>query len=291
MDRLLDAGHEVVCLDNFDSYYDIKIKEQNVKSHMCRPGLELIRGSILDDAILKRSLAGVDYVFHCAARAGIRGSINDPLLVHEVNASGTLMVLEGSLRAGVKKVIQCSSSSVYGNTRRLPVREDDPTHPISPYGVSKLCAENYCEVYRDIHGLDTTMLRYFTVYGPRMRPDLAIAIFTGKALAGMDINIFGDGNKSRDFTYIDDIVDATAGAMSRGSGIYNIGSGNAITINDLARMIVEFTGSRSRIKHHDKAPGDIEHTLADISRAKKDLEYSPKVDIAEGIKRYIQSQK
>jgi UDP-glucose 4-epimerase len=285
--RLLSAGHEVICLDSFDTYYDPELKEQNIRPFLGMPGFSLIRGDILDERVLKKAFPGVDCIFHLAARPGIRGSIVNPITSHEVNATGTLMVLREACRAGVKKVVFSSSSSIYGNAACLPTPEGSPYRPISPYGVSKLCAEDYCDVYRRIYGLETVILRYFTVYGPRMRPDLAISIFVRSALAGKNIDIFGDGEQSRDFTYIDDAVGVSLIAAERGSGIYNIGSGRPITINDLTRAIIGYTGSKSHICYRKGISADAEHTLADITRARTGLGYRPETVIAEGIKRYI----
>jgi UDP-glucose 4-epimerase len=286
-ERLLKLGHRVICLDNFDDYYDVSLKEANVRPFLRSTDYSLVRGSILDGEALALCMEGTDYVFHCAARAGVRESLKDPLRAHEANATGTLMVLEAARSAGVKKLIYSSSSSVYGNAKRLPVAETDPAKPISPYGASKLCAENYCEAYRGLYGMDSVSLRYFTVFGPRMRPDLAISIFVHSALAGRDIEVFGDGNKSRDLTFVEDVVDANILAMSRGHGVYNIGSGRSTTVDRLARTIVELTGSRSRIRYRSDAPGDMEHTLADCSRAMSELGYTPAVGLVEGLKRYI----
>lgn len=285
--KLLGSGHRVVCLDNFDDYYDVSIKKANIHQFLSDPDFTLVHGDILDREVLGRCVSGADHIFHLAGRPGVRASIEEPLRAQEVNATGTLLILDMARNNGVKKVIFASSSSVYGIAVRLPLAESDATHPLSPYAASKLCAENYCEIYRSIYGLDTVSLRYFTVFGPRMRPDLAISIFTRSALAGKDIVIFGDGGKSRDFTYIDNVVDANVRAMDHGSGIYNIGGSQGITIGELAKAIVEMTGSSSRIKFQEDAAGDMEHTLADITKARDELGYRPSVDIREGLERYI----
>lgn len=287
--RLVELGHEVICLDNFDDYYDCRIKEDNVRPLLAYSNYQLVRGSILDNKILGKCVKDVDFIFHNAARPGIRESLKNPLRTHDVNATGTLMVLEAARAANVKKVIYASSSSVYGNVDKFPILETSLTKPISPYGASKLCGENYCGIYREIYGLKTVSLRYFTVFGQGIRPDLAISIFTRKALSGEDIDIFGDGNKSRDFTYIDNVVDANLLAMTRGSGVYNIGGGKGITIGELAQNIIRLTGSASKINYGKDVPGDVEHTLAGIGKAKLDLGYEPRVDIVEGLKRYVDS--
>lgn len=177
---------------------------------------------------------------------------------------------------------------MYGKVEYLPFDEDHPKMPSSPYGVSKLAAEQYCRVFSELYGLATTSLRYFTVYGPRMRPDLAISIFTRKALGNEAIEIFGTGEKTRDFTYIDDIVEATLLAMNRGDGQgYNIGSGNRITISELVQKIVNITNSKSRIIHTQSQKGDAEHTWANIEKAKSELGYAPKTNLEDGLRKYI----
>lgn len=281
-------GHEVVCLDNFDTYYDPRIKRANIAPLATDPNFTLIYGDVRDTKLLKKVLEGVDYVFHEAAQAGVRASIQDPFKPHEMNATGTLALLRASVDANVKKVIYASSSSVYGKVKYLPFDEDHPNQPISPYGVSKLMAEHYCRVFSEVYGLKTISLRYFTVYGPRMRPDLAINIFTRAILKNELINIFGNGSKTRDFTYIDDIIEANMIAMCKGEGVYNIGGGNRISITELAERIISIIGSASRIAYKDSEKGDAEHTLANIDRAKRELGWSPRITIEEGLRRYVE---
>jgi UDP-glucose 4-epimerase len=286
-ERLLDKG-EVVCLDNFDPYYSPAVKRRNIEHLLERADFELVEGSILDTELLHRSFEGVDHVFHNAAQGGVRISVENPAKAHAVNATGTLNILKAAVDSGVKKVINASSSSVYGKVSYLPFDEDHPTMPVSPYGVSKLAAEHYCRVFNEIYGLATTSLRYFTVFGPRMRPDLAIHIFTRKALNNEPIEIFGDGEKTRDFTYIDNIVEGNMLAMKCGSGAYNIGGGGQVSINDVAKKIVAIVGSESEIIYSAAMKGDAEHTWADVSKAGKDLGYAPRIGLDEGLKRYIQ---
>jgi UDP-glucose 4-epimerase len=203
-----------------------------------------------------------------------------------VNATGTLNLLEAARDSGVKKIINASSSSVYGKVSYLPFDEDHPRQPVSPYGVSKLAAEEYCRVFSELYGLKTISLRYFTVYGPRMRPDLAISIFTQKALANEPITIFGDGTKTRDFTNIEDIVRANLIAMQKGEGAYNIGGGHRVSIRTLAETIIETTESNSEIRYADAVKGDAEHTFADTKKAKSELGWIPKIDLEDGLRRY-----
>lgn len=276
-------------MDNFDNYYDVSLKETNIKSFIANPNYKCVIGSILDHDLVNNCMIGVDYVFHNAAQAGVRESIKDPMKTHLVNTTGTLNILESAKKSKVKKVIFASSSSVYGNSINLPFNELHPTNPISPYGVSKLCAEKYCETYRSLFGLNTVSLRYFTVFGARIRPDLAISIFAHRALEGKEIIIFGDGDKSRDFTYIDNIVNANVLAMDHGSGVYNIGGGHGITITELAKSIIDITKSSSKIIYKENVQGDMEHTLADISKAYNELGYSPNVNITDGLECYIKT--
>ncbi|KAF5423995.1 MAG: UDP-glucose 4-epimerase [Candidatus Methanocomedens sp.] len=286
-ERLLEKG-EVVCLDNFDPYYSPQAKRKNIEPLIKHPDFELVEGNILDRELLSRLFADVDYVFHNAAQAGVRASVENPLKTHEVNATGTLNLLEAAADSGVRKVINASSSSVYGKVSYLPFDEDHPNVPVSPYGASKLVAEHYCRVFSELHGLETVSLRYFTVFGPRMRPDLAINIFTGKALNNEPIEVFGDGEKTRDFTFIDNIIDANLRVIERGSGVYNIGGGERISINELAKRIVAIVGSESKIIYSDSVKGDAEHTWSDVSKARRDIGYEPGIGLDQGLERYVE---
>ncbi len=286
-ERLLEKGG-VVCLDNFDPYYSPQAKRKNIEPLIKHPDFELVEGNILDRELLSRLFADVDYVFHNAAQAGVRASVENPLKTHEVNATGTLNLLEAAADSGVRKVINASSSSVYGKVSYLPFDEDHPNVPVSPYGASKLVAEHYCRVFSELHGLETVSLRYFTVFGPRMRPDLAINIFTGKALNNEPIEVFGDGEKTRDFTFIDNIIDANLRAIERGSGVYNIGGGERISINELAKRIVAIVGSESKIIYSDSVKGDAEHTWSDVSKARRDIGYEPGIGLDQGLERYVE---
>jgi len=288
IERLLHDGHEVVCIDNYDRYYQKQIKMENISPFFENPNFTCIEDDIQKSASLRDFFEGADYVFHQAAQAGVQISITNPEKSHDTNATGTLKVLIAARDAGVKKVINASSSSVYGKVKYLPFDEEHPTIPISPYGVSKLSSEHYCRVFEEIYGLNTISLRYFTVYGPRMRPDLAIHIFTQKAMAGEDIEIFGDGSKTRDYTYIDSAVEANVLAMKRGSGPFNIGGGHQISITSLADAINALHGGRSEIIYLPAKKGDAEHTLANSNKAKKELGLSFNFTLEEGLKRYKQ---
>jgi UDP-glucose 4-epimerase len=288
IERLLQQKHDVICLDNFDPYYDPKIKERNISPFLESKQFTLIRGDILDRKLLLETMADIDVVFHESAQAGVPISTENPLKSHEVNATGTLNLLDAAVKADIKRFIYASSSSVYGTVKYLPFDEEHPTYPVSPYGVSKLMAEHYSRVFFELYGLSTVTLRYFTVYGPRMRPDLAINIFTRQALKNEPLTIFGTGDKTRDFTYIDDIVDANMLALAKGNGVYNIGGGHRVSIRELAEKIIEITKSTSVIQYKDSKKGDAEHTFADTSKAWRDLGWIPKTSLDQGLRRYIE---
>jgi UDP-glucose 4-epimerase len=286
--QLLTQRHEVICLDNFDPYYDPNIKERNISSFLQDKRFTLIRGNILDRKLLHEILNDVEVIFHEAAQAGVPISTENPSKSHEVNATGTLNILECAVKSDVKRFIYASSSSVYGSVKYLPFDEDHPTNPVSPYGVSKLMAEHYCRVFTELYGLPSVALRYFTVYGPGMRPDLAIHIFTRQALLNEPITIFGTGDKTRDFTYIDDIVDANMISLTKGNGIYNIGGGHQVSIRELAEKIIEITGSSSTIVYKESKKGDAEHTYANTIKAQMELGWKPQISLDQGLTRYVE---
>lgn len=290
-DALLSLGNYVVCMDNFDNYYNPEFKWNNIERNLGKENYVLVEGDIRDVNLLRKVIQenSIDYILHNAAQAGVRISVKNPAKPHEVNATGTLNILMASLDSSVKKVINASSSSVYGKVKYLPFDEEHPKQPVSPYGISKLSAEQYCSVFHEIYGLKTTTLRYFTVYGPRMRPDLAISIFTKQALNNESIEIFGTGEKTRDFTYISDVIDANIQALGKGDGeVYNIGSGNRISVNQLANKIIAITNSESNIIYTDSQKGDAEHTWASVDKARNELGWSPKVGIDDGLAKYIE---
>ncbi|MHA1381975.1 MAG: NAD-dependent epimerase/dehydratase family protein [Candidatus Helarchaeota archaeon] len=288
-----NENYNIYCIDNFDPYYNPNLKRKNIIGLKDKENFHLIEGDILDEAMLQNFFKdyNVDYIFHEAAQAGVRFSIKDPIKTHNVNLLGTTKLLEASLNSNIKKFIFGSSSSIYGIVKYLPFDEGHPKSPISPYGVSKLACEQVLKVYNEIYGLKYTSLRYFTVFGPRMRPDLAISIFTKRALQDLDIEIFGDGKKTRDFTHIDNIVLGNILAMEKGIGEYNIGGGERTSILDLAEDIIKLTKSKSKITFSENAKGDAFHTTADISKAKKELGYSPKINFHKGLELFIEYMK
>ena len=287
-ERLLKEGYGVICLDNFDPYYDPRLKRNNLKPFLNNPKFKLIEGDIRDQSLVREVISqDVDYIFHYAAQAGVRASVKDPLKPHEVNTTGTLSILQASLNSSVKKIINASSSSVYGKVNYLPFDENHSTTPVSPYGVSKLMAEHYCIVFSEIYSLEIISLRLFTVYGPRMRPDLAISIFTKRALENETIEIFGDGTKTRDFTYINDVIEANLLAIEKGnSGVYNIGSGSRISVSELTERIIKVTAAGSKVVHAHPQKGDVEHTWANTDKAKKGLGWEPKINLEQGLKKF-----
>ena len=285
------AGNEVVIIDNLDEYYSPALKKENLDYISQSGDITFIQGDITDINLLKTIIShDVDYVFHEAAQPGVRISVENPFKPNNVNVLGTLNVLQASLEANVERVINASSSSVYGKTEYLPFDEKHPTQPISPYGVSKLAAEHYCRVFYEVYGIPTVSLRYFTVYGPRMRPDLAISIFTKKLLNNEPITIFGDGNQTRDFTFVDDIVNANFKLLNTNKAdgkVMNVGSGNRINIHNLIDILIEVIDTTPSIKYAITQKGDAIHTLADISLASELIGYESSISIKDGLKIYV----
>jgi UDP-glucose 4-epimerase len=290
-ENLAKDGHEIVIVDNLDPYYSVDLKKRNLNIVLESGNSTFINADITDLVRMQEIIdSTVDYVYHEAAQAGVRISVEDPFKPNDVNVLGTLNVLKASLDAGVKKVINASSSSVYGKVKYLPFDEQHPTEPVSPYGVSKLAAEHYCRVFYEVYGLPTTSLRYFTVYGPRMRPDLAISIFTRKMLANEPITVFGDGKQTRDFTYISDVVEANKRLLNNSATdgkVLNIGGGNRISVNDLIKNLRAITGSTSEVIYSDKQKGDTEDTLANVSLGNKLIGYEPLFDINKGLNKFV----
>lgn len=293
-ERLLAEGHEVVGLDSFDSFlYDAETKERNAALLAGRPRFRLVRRDILDGGLLKRLAAGVDVVVHLAALAGVRPSIADPPRYVRTNVEGTINVLEACRAAGVKRLVFASSSSVYGvRGKSVAFVEDDPClEPASPYAATKRTGELLCSTYRDLFGIGSAQLRFFTVYGPRQRPEMAIHMFTRLIASGESLSVFGSGASARDYTYIDDIIDGTYAAILRvqpdESTIYNLGGSRTTTLLRLIELIGEALGKEPILAFKPDQPGDVPVTYANVTRARRDLGYEPKVPIEEGIRRFV----
>ncbi len=287
-ERLLKEGEDVLGIDNFDPYYPRELKLKNLKILRDYKKFQFVEESILGD--LKHLFQRVSIVYHQAAIAGVRNSLRDPLRYVENNLLGTTNILNLSRNSGVEKVIFASSSSVYGEVAEseLPIEESHKLEPISPYGYSKKLCEEICQMYSRIWGLAVVSLRYFTVYGPRQRPDEAFSKFIKKILKGERLEIYGSGEQTRDFTYISDAVDATLLAARRGQGVYNIASGSRISVNKALSIISRIGGLNPKIVHKEKQQGDVTHTWASISKAKSELDYRPKIVLEQGLREHFQ---
>lgn len=292
LEAALNKGHFCVCIDRFYKDNFSHTKRQNFSHLIDFDNFKIVEGDILDLDFLVGLISenSIDYIYHQAAKVGVNFSVQNPLIVHEINSTGTLNILMSSLDSGVKGIINASSSSVYGESKYLPIDEIHPTFPISPYGVTKLMGEHYMRIFSDLYGLSTVSLRYFTVYGPRMGPNHAISIFTKNAIQNKDIEIFGDGFKTRDFTYVNDIVEANLLLMNKkfSGDIFNIGRGEEITINELANTIIKLTGSKSKIKYLIDNKGDIVHECANTKKFEKTFNWKPRVNLEEGLKKFIE---
>ena len=292
-ERLLRDGNHVIGLDAFDDYYPRLVKEKNIETARSYPTFRLVQGDIRNRDDLEAAFGDehVNAVIHLAARAGVRPSIADPELYASVNLDGTTRLLEASRRHGVQRFIFGSSSSVYGNNRKVPFAEDDPVdHPISPYAATKRGGELIAHAYHHLFGMDVACLRFFTVFGPRQRPDLAIHKFARLMAEGARIEQFGDGSSSRDYTYVDDIVEGIVRAcdLVRGFRIWNLGGSTPVPLEELVRRIASALGVDARVERLPSQPGDVERTWADISRARHDLGWSPQTAFDAGLMRFIE---
>ncbi len=289
-ERLLAEGHEVRGIDCFTDYYDVRIKRENLSGLLEHDRFEFV-GESLVDTDLGALLDGVEVVFHQAAQAGVRaswGSHFDEYVDHNVRA--TQRLLEASRGRALRRFVYASSSSVYGETRELPMREEHPTRPVSPYGVTKLAGENLCLLYRREAAIPAVCLRYFTVYGPRQRPDMAFHRFIRAALRGEPIEVYGNGTQTRDFTYIDDAVAANVAAASYDGdeAVFNIGGGQRASINRVLDIIGSHPGTTLDVRYRDRQPGDVTHTYADVTRARNELGFEPRVGLEDGIAREVE---
>jgi UDP-glucuronate 4-epimerase len=292
-ERLLGEGWQVICLDNFDSFYDPAIKIRNVEELKKKfPGaFSLVTGDIRNPETLVEVFKGkIDLTIHLAARAGVRPSLQQPLLYEDVNIRGTIALLEACRRHECQDFVFASSSSVYGENQRVPFSEKNlDIQPISPYGATKRAGELFCYSYHHLYGTNIACLRIFTAYGPRQRPEMAIHKFTRMIDRGETIPVYGDGSSRRDYTYIDDLIDGIRAVIEhhRGFEIYNLGESQTTALLELIRLIEKNLGKEARLEMLDFQPGDVTITYADISKAMLMLGYQPRVKMEEGIGRFV----
>lgn len=283
--RLLhERGHEVVVLDNLSSGYLSNLQPFTT--------VRLVEGDIRDTKAVADAIAGCEIVFHLAASVGNTRSIEHPISDSEINVIGTLNILEASRHGGVRKLVFSSSAGIFGELKTLPIAEDHPVEPDTPYGSSKLGAEKLCLSYAKLYPLECICLRYFNVYGVNQRYDAygnVIPIFAHRMLRDMPVTIFGDGEQTRDFINVRDVAAANyAAAMNRGvSGAFNTASGTRVTINELVRMMREASGLNPKVEHGPSRPGDVRHSLADISQAREKIGFAPQVDLKDGLTEYM----
>ncbi|RJQ50858.1 MAG: NAD-dependent epimerase/dehydratase family protein [Actinobacteria bacterium] len=288
--RLLSLGHTVTGLDCLTNYYSRAIKQGNIEACLLSDRFTFVEEDLLR-ADLAELLADVDAVFHEAAQPGVRGSWGQQFEVYtDNNVLATQRLLEACLHSSVSRFVNASSSSVYGNSPKVPTDEGSPTRPYSPYGVTKLAAEHLCSLYWQNHRLPAVSLRYFTVYGPRQRPDMAMNRFITRILRGEEISLYGDGMQERDFTYIDDAVDANISAMTSEGAIgrvFNIGGGSRVTVNQVLEILESTVGKRVRVVRSERQAGDVDRTAADTTLARELLDYRPSVPLEEGLPRQV----
>ncbi len=291
VDSLLADGWQVTVFDNFDPFYDSSIKEANVRPHETNPAFSLVRGDLRD----ARAVDGLghqtyDVIVHLAARAGVRPSIEDPVGYQDVNVTGTQLLLELARRIGTKQFVFASSSSVYGVNPRVPWREEDHVlEPLSPYASTMVRGELLGHVYSPLYGMRFFALRFFTVYGPRQRPDLAIHKFAKLMLAGRSIPVFGDGSTSRDYTFVDDVIRGVRGAMSYTGTQYeviNLGNTQQVTLTEMITGLERALGVTAKIERHGEQPGDVPQTWANVDKARALLAYNPETPYRDGVERF-----
>jgi len=288
LNALRARGDETALLDDFNDFYDPAVKRR----HAAASGALIFDADLRDRPAVRAALQSFrpDAIIHLAARAGVRPSIEDPRLYLDVNLTGTLNLLDEAVAAGTRRIVFSSSSSVYGNNSKVPFAESDPLESIiSPYAVTKLAGEQLCRIHAQLHGLAITALRFFTVYGPRQRPDLAISKFVRHVSTGQPIDLYGDGGTSRDYTYVDDIVSGVLAALDRlqpGFRVYNLGGEHPVTLAELVTLVERVVGKPAVIRRLPAQPGDVNRTAADISLARAELGYSPRMSLEDGIRRY-----
>jgi nucleoside-diphosphate-sugar epimerase len=284
-ERLLESGADVVGIDCFTDYYPRAVKDRNLTTLMKHPKFRFVE-STLRHANLVKLLDGRTHVFHLAAQAGVRKSWGKDFNIYTVNnIEATQVLLEACVGLPLERLVYASSSSVYGDNVAMPMREEALPQPVSPYGVTKLAAEQLCYLYFVNYGVPAVSLRYFTVYGPRQRPDMGFHKFLHAAILGHPITVFGDGEQTRDFTFVDDAVNATISAGTRGvpGRVYNIGGGSRVTLNHVLEIIGRVSGRQPIISAEPDQKGDMRHTFADTQRARTDLAFAPSVDLEHGL--------
>ncbi|WP_194191054.1 SDR family NAD(P)-dependent oxidoreductase [Clostridium chrysemydis] len=302
-ERLLKEGNKVFIIDNFNDYYDPNIKRNNVEevkktcleNNISSENYIVFEGDIRDNNFLKEVFTNkIDSIMHLAAMAGVRPSIEDPTLYYDVNITGTVNILERCRENNVKQFVYASSSSVYGNNEKVPFAEVDRVdNPISPYAATKKSGELLCHTYHHLFDMNIACLRFFTVYGPRQRPDLAINKFTRLILEDKEIPFYGDGTTSRDYTYVEDIVEGIVSSINYVNRdesvfeIFNIGGDKTVSLTEMVEIIEDVLGKKAKINRLPMQPGDVNRTCADISYSKKMLGYNPKTTFKEGIKKFI----
>lgn len=296
VEHLLRRGTTVIGVDNFDPFYDPGEKRRNLEAALSDPRFRLIEADCADPEQVERALEDtpIDVIVHLAAKAGVRPSLEDPFGYTRANVVGTQAMLELARRRGIRRFVFGSSSSVYGDRAQVPFREDDPAdRPISPYAATKRAGEVLCHTYHHLYGIGVTALRFFTVYGPRQRPDLAIHKFTALMARGRPIPVFGDGTTERDYTWIDDIVAGVLAAIDRSASasdfeIINLGESQTTSLARLIELIASALGVTPRIEPHPMQPGDVRRTCADVSKAAQLLGYRPTMPVEEGIPRFVE---
>jgi len=289
VDKLLKEGYEVTVIDNLSTG-----KSENLSRYQSNKEFHFIQGDIRNFNLIKEAVKGVDAVFHEAAVVSVPLSVEDPIGTNDVNVGGTLNILKACLNSKVKRFIYGSSTAIYGDTEKLPIKEESIPQPISPYGVSKLAAESYANAFYRVYGLETVCLRYFNVYGPRQAYNPysgVITIFINRLLSNQSPIIHGDGEQTRDFTNVQDVAEANMLALERKIAIgqvFNIATGVATTINQLAKLLQEVMGKTElKVVHMNPRPGDIRHNYADISKARKILGYEPKISLKDGLTQLV----
>jgi UDP-glucuronate 4-epimerase len=294
VDRLLASNLEhVTVVDDFNDFYDPSIKHKNIRHHLEDPRYQLVEVDIRDRSTLEEALVNneFDCIVHLAARAGVRPSLSQPQLYNETNVNGTLNLLELARERGIKQFVFGSSSSVYGINAKVPFSEDDPIRqPISPYAATKGAGELLCHTYSHLYGLRCICLRFFTVYGPRQRPDLAIHKFARLISEGKPIPVFGDGTTRRDYTYVDDIIDGVTAAINYDQSNYeviNLGESRTVELRELIALLEKELDTHAVLDRQPPQPGDVPQTFADITKARKLLGYNPQTQIEEGLRRFV----